>query len=137
MSDSTTVITITIYPAKNGKRRIVMTGAPEGEMPEVRTGVFAELHRLVDDVWATLLKRKPQVVKVKAGKAEKSSAPDAPENDEANDAPTADMPSADTAIVVETLATEANRPDVLPVIEGDDASSDDVPDEVQLALMEA
>ncbi len=63
-----TIITITVSPVANGKRRVLISGAPEQEMPVVRVGTFAELHHLLDEVWVMLQKRKPQVVKVKAEK---------------------------------------------------------------------
>ena len=59
------VITISITPAANGKRKIIISGAPEKEMPVVRTGTFPDLHRLIDETWVKLMKREPQVVTIK------------------------------------------------------------------------
>jgi hypothetical protein len=67
--DKTTIITIAIAPLSGGKRKVVISGAPELEMPIVKVGTFADLHRLLDEVWVALLKRQPQVVKVKTGSA--------------------------------------------------------------------
>lgn len=66
--DLPVVITITVMPLKDGKRRVLVSGAPDGEMPVVKAGLFADLHRLLDETWIALLKRKPQVVKRPAPK---------------------------------------------------------------------
>lgn len=67
MSDkpSDIILTITVSPLANGKRKVLVGGAPEKEMPVVRAGAFAELHDLIDQVWIALMKREPQVVTVK------------------------------------------------------------------------
>ena len=57
------VLTITIKPIKGGKRMIIVSGAPQDEMPSIKTGQFAERHALLDAVYFELLKRKPQQVK--------------------------------------------------------------------------
>jgi hypothetical protein len=62
VAEPSIVITITVSPLKNGKRAILLSGAPEGEMPEMRVGVFSQLHPLLDEVWVTLHKRKSQLV---------------------------------------------------------------------------
>jgi hypothetical protein len=69
-----TLLTVTVMPAKNGKRKIIVSGAPAGEMPIVRTGLFADRHVLLDEVWGELQHRKPQVVKAK-GQTKKDKAP--------------------------------------------------------------
>ena len=59
-------LNITIQPAAaNGKRKVVVSGAPEGEMPHIITGEFSQMHALIDQTYVALLKRDPQVVKVK------------------------------------------------------------------------
>ena len=59
-------LNITIQPpAANGKRKVVVSGAPEGEMPHILTGEFSQMHALLDQTYVALLKRDPQVVKVK------------------------------------------------------------------------
>jgi len=62
------VLTVTIAPSKRGGRGIVVTGAPEGELPAVYTGAFSDLHRLIDQVWIEVNTRKPLVV-TRKGKA--------------------------------------------------------------------
>ncbi len=59
------ILTVSIGPLKNGKRKVVVSGAPEKEMPVIKIGTFPELHRLLDAVWVELQKRDPQVVTVK------------------------------------------------------------------------
>jgi len=75
MDDKRIVITLTVYPphATNGARPVIVTGAPEGELPSVFRGGFADLHRLIDQAWIEINTRKPLVVKPpskKAGKVE-------------------------------------------------------------------
>lgn len=55
------VMTIAVYPPRKGQRQIVVSGAPEGELPAVRSGVFADLHQMINQMWMELIKRKPQV----------------------------------------------------------------------------
>lgn len=38
---------------------IVVSAAPDGELPIIRTGVFAQLHPLINEVWAELQRRDP------------------------------------------------------------------------------
>lgn len=66
------IITIQVSPVSGGKRKVLISGAPEQEMPIVRAGVFADMNRLLGEVWIELQKRKPQVVKVPKEKTEKS-----------------------------------------------------------------
>lgn len=61
-TDKPVVVTVTINPLKNGKRPLVISGAPDGEMPVVRSGNFSEIHSLFDEMWLELIKRKPKVV---------------------------------------------------------------------------
>jgi len=67
------VLTVTVYPPKKNKRMVVVSGAPEGEMPLVLTGLFQERHALLDQAYAQCMKRKPQLVTLKG---DKSSKPD-------------------------------------------------------------
>ena len=67
------VLTVTIYPPKKGVRKVVVTGAPEGEMPLLLSGVFAERHALIDQAFSGVLKRDPQVVTLKEEKPAKAS----------------------------------------------------------------
>ncbi len=70
------VIVIEVAPPKDGKRRILVTGAPVGELPAVYTGVFADLHKLVDQVWIAVNTRKPLPVTSRKGRGA-GPAPDA------------------------------------------------------------
>lgn len=60
---------VTIYPPKKGQRHVMVSGAPEGEMPLLFTGIFQERHALLDQAFAGVLKREPQIVTLKADKA--------------------------------------------------------------------
>lgn len=108
----TIVLTLTVYPPKNGKRRILVSGAPEGEMPAVLNGLFADRHVLLDQLWATLQKRKPQVVKVRGGKDTKT-------NDDANTEHVADADKPDQLVRSEAASAELTPPADLPEIEDD------------------
>jgi hypothetical protein len=46
------VLTVTVYAPKKGVRKVVVSGAPEGEMPLLLTGVFQERHALLDRAYA-------------------------------------------------------------------------------------
>lgn len=57
------VITLEIFPTDaKGNRKLILTGAPKNQMPELRAGAFADRHQLLDELWIALLKREPQVV---------------------------------------------------------------------------
>ena len=75
------VITITVKPLKGGKRPVIVSAAPAGEMPVIVTGFFQEHEALFQAVWIELLTRKPKIVKnTKAEKAgEATEFPDEPE----------------------------------------------------------
>lgn len=150
MSDkpSDIIITIQISPLANGKRKIVVSGAPEKEMPAVYAGTFQDLHQLIDTTWRELMTRKPQVVKVSEPKSEKPAskpkkgddqldddeqdpAPDPAQTDiDAQTPPIAEEPE-DTTDEAEQHAQDLidksndKAEDELPVIEGDDEESED------------
>ena len=63
---------VTIYPPKKGQRHVMVSGAPEGEMPLLFTGIFQERHALLDQAFAGVLKREPQIVTLKDDKPGKS-----------------------------------------------------------------
>ncbi len=144
--DKDIILTVSIGPLKNGKRKVVVSGAPEQEMPVVKIGAFPDLHRLVDGVWVELAKREPQVVKMTAAKpAAKAKAkagiekdkeyPDAPgqegESDEkvegAEEAPAA---QATAATETEPAAATSAPAKSLPIIEGDKTA----PEQEQLTM---
>lgn len=120
MDDKPITIIVTIHPIKNGKRPVTVAAAPEGELPLMLSGVFAERHQLADRAYGTLLKRKPLTPKITAPKpvgaktrgkpvaADKAAAEPEPDQIGPTDAPTAETP-------------EAPAEESLPVIEGDDA----------------
>ncbi len=76
------VLTMTIFPPKKGVRKVVVTGAPDGEMPLLLAGVFAERHTLIDQAFSGVLKRDPQVVTVKEAKPAKSKSKGAASDDD-------------------------------------------------------
>ena len=94
LNEQTIIITATVAPLKGGKRAIIVSAAPEGELPVILSGNFAELKTLFDEAWLALLKREPVVVPEKARKGEaEKPAPNkdtAPEPDEAYDTNTPD-----------------------------------------------
>jgi hypothetical protein len=126
---------VTIYPPKKNTRRVVISGAPEGEMPLMLDGLFPERHALLDRVFAMVLKRAPQLVTLKADKPGKSKSvtagadaeeePGNREPDEAADATQSaasdQLVSADTDAesvpVSSIIGTTSNEE--LPAIEGD------------------
>lgn len=71
---------VTIYPPKKNVRHVMVSGAPEGEMPLLFTGIFQDRHALLDQAFAGVLKREPQTVTLKADKSKSVTAdPDAEE----------------------------------------------------------
>lgn len=104
MSGAPIVITLEIFPADaKSKRKLIVSGAPKGEMPVVLSGLFAERHTLLDQLWIALGTRKPQVVKVKtaAKKGEKKDGEADEAEKDAGDEKTAGESSADAEAPVE------------------------------------
>lgn len=135
------VLTVTIYPPKKGVRKVVVTGAPEGEMPLLLEGVFAERHALIDQAFSGVLKRDPQVVTLKEEKPAKSKSKGAAADDDeeeqggeavadASDQLVSDNPlpasPVDTGEEQETAQlSDISEPVAdLPVIEGDDTNNE-------------
>jgi hypothetical protein len=84
MADKPIVITLTIYPLDKAKvRHVAISGAAEGDMPVMHTTTFAGLHPAINAVWAELIARGAQPVKVGAVVAA-APQPEAPtaENDQ-------------------------------------------------------
>lgn len=55
-----------------------MSGAPAGEIPEIRAGSFAEMHPLINQVWAALQRREemkpdPALIAAKDDKKDKAA----------------------------------------------------------------
>ena len=96
LNDQTIIITATVGPLKNGKRAVLVSAAPEGELPVVEMGNFAELKTLFDTVWLALLKRAPMVVPDKARKGEpEKTKPPAAKSDTADDDETENVETLD------------------------------------------
>jgi hypothetical protein len=109
------VLTVTVYPPKKGVRKVVVSGAPEGEMPLMLMGLFQDRHTLLDQAYAQCMKRDPQLVtieepKAKAGKAKSITAG---ADDETDEAETTDQ-------LVESPAAPDED---LPAIDGDAAAT--------------
>lgn len=68
-ADRTIIITCTILPLKGKQRPVLVSAAPQGEMPIVFKGVFQELHGLINQAFGQVVKRDPQVVTVKTAKS--------------------------------------------------------------------
>jgi hypothetical protein len=129
MSDKTIILTITVYPFDKGKRRILVAGAPQGEMPIARPGLFHELHDLVDQLWLDLAERKPQTVHVKKG-APAASIGNVSDEDAAPESD-ATEPATDSDAVRDAQGADAetSAPAALPSIQGDDAPTPALPTE--------
>jgi hypothetical protein len=113
----TTVITITVKEPKGKGRPIIVSAAPEGEMPIILTGLFQDRHTLLDEIWVQLLTRKPQVVKVAAEK-KVAAAKDAP-----TEFPDEAEKDEDATPAPEEKPDQLVRPadaEGLPIIEGDE-----------------
>ncbi len=68
------IITIEIgEPKKKAPRDIIVSGAPVGEMPIIKSGTFADRHALTDAIYAELQRREPQVPKHVEPKSEKNA----------------------------------------------------------------
>jgi hypothetical protein len=88
------VLTVTVYPPKKGVRKVVVSGAPEGEMPLMLTGLFQDRHTLLDQAYAQCLKRDPQLVTIVETKPTVSKAKSitaGADDDETDEAETTDQ----------------------------------------------
>jgi len=130
---------VTIYPPKKGQRHVMVSGAPEGEMPLLFTGIFQERHALLDQAFAGVLKREPQIVTLKddkPGKPDKAkSITGDASDDETEEAESKEAASDQLVTVAEVSEPDSaesvpvspiTSADDLPVIDGDTATSDDV-----------
>ncbi len=89
--DKKIVFTATVYPATDGNPPTVMvTCAPEGELPSVYKGGFSDLHRLMDQAWVEINTRKPLVIKSSTHKVGKVEVGETKEPEPANEATTPD-----------------------------------------------
>lgn len=127
---------VTIYPPKKGQRHVMVSGAPEGEMPLLFTGIFQERHALLDQAFAGVLKREPQIVTLKDDKPGKSKSITASADDDDEETSVTESDATDQLVtdaeVSEPESAESvpvspiTSADDLPVIDGDTATSDDV-----------
>ncbi len=133
MSDNPIVLTLTIYPAKKNQRKIAVTGAPEGEMPLLLEGVFAERHALLDQAFTAVLKRDPQIISLKTDHKAKTGVKFGPGATVDDD----DEAETETADPADAAAEESEAPDAasgnisnatdadLPAIDGDTTATND------------
>ena len=118
LNDQTIIITATVAPLKGGKRAVIVSAAPEGELPVILSGNFAELKTLFDDAWLALLKREPVVVPDKARKVEaEKPAPNKDAAPEPDDEP-------------ETVETDTIEPEPAPVVEAEPEPVEPAPDQL-------
>lgn len=136
-------IIVTVLPPKRGGRTMIVSAARDGEMPIVLGGLFADRHHLLDQAYAAVLKREPQVVTIKEEKTSKANrAPktaeqeaDEAEEDGKEEKTVADV---DTARDGDQLVAAGSVTEELPAIEGDDeaqlsviSSADEFPPEAR------
>jgi hypothetical protein len=142
-ADRPITLIVTVYPPKKDKRRILISAAPDGEMPLMFSGLFPDRHALLDRAFAGVLKRDPQVVTVKIEKKGKVSADQiindgsqASEETGESDQLVTDQES-ESAVPVSPITetteetsgqlialSEREDPEQLPLIEGDENSSE-------------
>lgn len=103
---------VTIYPPKKGVRHVMVSGAPDGEMPLLIAGIFQDRHALLDQAFAGVLKREPQIVTLKDDKPGKSKSIAASADDDDESTETSVTESEPT----DQLVTDAELPS--PVGEG-------------------
>jgi hypothetical protein len=66
------VLTVTILPLKGKKRPVIISGAPQGEMPIIKSGVFQEMQALIFSIYGQIVNREPQTVTLKESKSAKT-----------------------------------------------------------------
>ena len=118
LNEQTIIITATVAPLKSGKRAVIVSAAPESELPVILSGNFDELKTLFDEAWLALLKRKPVVVPDKARKVEaEKPAPNKDAAPEPDDEP-------------ETVETDTIEPEPAPVVEPEPEPVEPAPDQL-------
>lgn len=126
-ADKPMTIIVTVLPPKRGGRTMIVSAAREGEMPIVLDGLFADRHHLLDQAYAAVLKREPQVVTIKEEKTSKANRAPKPAEQEADEAEedgkeekiVADV---DTARDGDQLVAAKPVTEELPAIEGDEVA---------------
>jgi len=106
---------VTIYPPKKGQRHVMVSGAPEGEMPLIFTGIFQERHALLDQAFAGVLKREPQIVTLKDDKPGKSKSITASADDDDDDENSVTESEATDQLVTDAEVSEPENAESVPV----------------------
>jgi hypothetical protein len=106
-SPNITIIVTIAPPAKGGQRAITISGAPKGEMPEIRTGEFAARHTLLDQVYLALVKRTPLLVNTTVALAHAAGI----ETEDDTDEKPTDTPAEPTATEPDAAAEELAVPE--------------------------
>lgn len=125
-----TLIATVQPPDAKGKRKIAVAAAPEGQMPaRTFTGLYADLHALIDQAWiaalterpATVAKSAPAKAKPKKRTVREQSASEPAEETETVDSITEDTESTEPDIEseVEPVSEPETEDEQLPLIEGD------------------
>jgi hypothetical protein len=132
------VLTVTVYPPKKNKRMVVVSGAPEGEMPLFLTGLFQDRHTLLDQAYAQCLKRDQQLVTIAEPKSKKSGIKYGPGATVENDDEDEETPETTGQLVTDETAEDvpvspSTEAENLPAIEGDDAPSKELDARLQPA----
>jgi len=119
-------IIVNVFPPKKDKRRVVVSAAPEGEMPVLFEGFFPDRHGLLDQAFAAVLKRDPQVVTVKestpkpaAKKSKAAKDDDAEQGGEEVEESEESEEASDQLVTEESAEANTTSDDDLPEIEGD------------------
>lgn len=105
---------VTIYPPKKNVRHVMVSGAPEGEMPLLFTGIFQERHALLDQAFAGVLKREPQIVTLKDDKPGKSKSITASADDDDEETPVTESDATDQ-LVTDAEVSESESAESVPV----------------------
>lgn len=123
ISDKKITFTLIFQPMQKGKpRQITVAGAPDGEMPVIKSGTFADRHSLVDVIWKELTERAPQIPKHTEPKKEEPKASE-PAKDEQPDEAQAEEADASEPPTEQPAAGGPAEPDQL-VAQADDAPAD-------------
>ncbi len=122
--DKPLTIIVTVMPPKRGLRTMIVSAAREGEMPLVLGGPFADRHVLLDQAYAQVMKREPQVVTLKEAKrVTKPGHEDVEEEEPGNREPDEDAEKSDQLVDPSTPLRSAQDAEKLPAIEGDDVEA--------------
>lgn len=135
MNEKPIVMTVTINPLKGTKRAVMVSAAPQGEMPIVLSGHFPQLHDLINQAFGQIVKRDPQVVTAKeakptsktiAAKAKSSGVlADTPEGtEETGDHLVSETETSEGTEEIAAPISAITEPEDLPEIEGDETTED-------------